>query len=119
MENQVSFNYSYSGADSFDFPPQEINITIPTIDLSIKEYYKTFKSFLLAIGFSEESILSSALDMVLDNDNSKDIMEKVGVMDIQEHYKEVLFLKAKISRLENPNNPQYTEEEISAMCYPN
>ena len=29
---------------------------------------------------------------------------------------EVLDLKAKLSRLENPNNPNYTEEEIEAIC---
>jgi len=31
-------------------------------------------------------------------------------------YMENLHLKAKISRLENPDAPQYTEEEIEAMC---
>ena len=30
-----------------------------------------------------------------------------------------LHLKAKLSRLENPNNPNYTEEEISAMEFEN
>jgi hypothetical protein len=32
-------------------------------------------------------------------------------------YQENLDLKAKLSRLENPDAPQYTEEEIDAMCY--
>lgn len=31
-------------------------------------------------------------------------------------YQENLHLKAKISRLENPDAPQYTDEEIEAMC---
>ena len=31
-------------------------------------------------------------------------------------YQENLNLKAKLSRLENPDAPQYTEEEIEAMC---
>jgi len=31
-------------------------------------------------------------------------------------YQENLDLKAKISRLENPDAPQYTDEEIEAMC---
>jgi hypothetical protein len=31
-------------------------------------------------------------------------------------YQENLNLKAKLSRLENPDDPQYTEEEIEAMC---
>ena len=32
---------------------------------------------------------------------------------------EQLYLKAKLSRLEQPNNPQYTDEEIEAMTYEN
>ena len=31
-------------------------------------------------------------------------------------YQENLDLKAKLSRLENPDNPNYTEEELEAMC---
>ena len=29
---------------------------------------------------------------------------------------EVLDLKAKLSRIQNPNNPNYTDEEVAAMC---
>jgi len=32
-------------------------------------------------------------------------------------YQENLDLKAKLSRLENPDAPSYTDEEIEAMCY--
>ena len=32
---------------------------------------------------------------------------------------EQLYLKAKLSRLEQPNNPQYTDNELDAMTYEN
>ena len=32
---------------------------------------------------------------------------------------EQLYLKAKLSRLEQPNNPQYTDDELYAMTYEN
>ena len=32
---------------------------------------------------------------------------------------EQLYLKAKLSRLEQPNNPQYTDDELDAMTYEN
>ena len=32
---------------------------------------------------------------------------------------EQLYLKAKLSRLEQPNNPQYTDNELEAMTYEN
>ena len=32
---------------------------------------------------------------------------------------EQLYLKAKLSRLEQPNNPQYTDDELDVMTYEN
>ena len=32
---------------------------------------------------------------------------------------EQLYLKAKLSRLEQPNNPQYTDDELDSMTYEN
>lgn len=32
---------------------------------------------------------------------------------------EQLYLKVKLSRLEQPNNPQYTDDELDAMTYEN
>ena len=40
--------------------------------------------------------------------------------DVEEQLKlEILDLKAKLSRYENPDNPNYTEEEMEAMDYEN
>lgn len=127
--NEINFNYVSSGVRSFGYPPQTINIKIPTTDITIKEYFTAFKSFLRAIGFSDELVLKFALEAsIMDETNDpelvKVIMEKNGIMDVEDHiaelsrYKEeILDLKAKISRLENPNNPQYTDEEMNAMTY--
>jgi hypothetical protein len=41
------------------------------------------------------------------------------VWKMQDLEAEVLDLKAKLSRLEQPDNPQYTDEEIDAMTYEN
>jgi hypothetical protein len=103
--------------------------TIPRTDSTVHEYYTTFKNFLRAIGFTENLVLFGALKTaVMDDSNDPIIVNKImadhGIMDIDDHIKklrefqeEIMDLKAKISRLENPDNPQYTEEEMNAMTY--
>jgi hypothetical protein len=49
---EISFNYTSAGVRSFSYSPQTISIKIPTTDITLKEYYRAFKSFLRAIGFS-------------------------------------------------------------------
>jgi hypothetical protein len=128
---EISFNYTSAGVRSFSYSPQTISIKIPTTDITLKEYYRAFKSFLRAIGFSDEMILEFSLKSAIEDDENElvmveTIMEKFGIMDVEDHItqlnsykKEILDLKAKISRLENPDNPQYTEEEIEIMTYEN
>jgi len=69
--------------------------------------------------------------LILEEDFSEQLQEEVGLAKkfdedwalvsktFEENEKlqsEVLDLKAKLSRLENPNNPNYTEEEMNAIC---
>jgi hypothetical protein len=130
MENNtVTFSYSSDGVSSYGYPPQSVVFTIPRTDSTVHEYYTTFKNFLRAIGFTENLVLFGALKTaVMDDSNDPIIVNKImadhGIMDIDDHIKklrefqeEIMDLKAKISRLENPDNPQYTDEEMNAMTY--
>lgn len=69
-----------------------------------------------------DAILSS---LQLLSKQNQVIMEDCLSISINQLYnkltsiQEQLYLKAKLSRLEQPNNPQYTDEEIEAMTYEN
>lgn len=122
--NEITLNYISSGVPAYGYPPQEISIKIPTTDITITEYYTAFKAFLRAVGFSEKLVLEAALKTAIEdeaNDENlmKAIMSDFGIIDRETHNKIICSLQAKISRIENPDNPQYTDEEMNAMTYQN
>jgi len=107
--------------------------------VSAPEYVQVFNSFLRAIGLSEYSIMKAELDAALDIEtNGSELVDKLmacsEIMEISDHICEltdveekqkiqidrlqsqIISLKAKLSRLEEPDNPQYTDEEMDAMC---
>ena len=69
-----------------------------------------------------DAILSS---LQLLSKQNQVIMEDCLSISINQLYnkltsiQEQLYLKAKLSRLEQPNNPQYTDDELDAMTYEN
>jgi hypothetical protein len=104
-----------------------ITIESPYTDLSSYQYFGMFRRFLLAVGFNETSILDGAFHLALSDSNDESVVDKLmdeyeiqnkctyndrDYYELQDKYNE---LKAKLSRLENPDNPQYTEEELDAM----
>jgi hypothetical protein len=92
----------------------------------------------VSLGFNEEHDyeqmrrIAEEFDLVLNEDVAKRVEEKVKEeKEIDEEWariqknsdkidaltKENFDLKAKLSRLENPDNPNYTDAEIAAMTY--
>lgn len=104
-----------------------ITIEAPAQDLNIYQYFALFKSFLRAIDFSEYSIMDGACGVAFSDSNKEEDMKKLmDEYDLQDkkHYSdsdfcametEIRNLKAKLSRLENPDNLNYTDEEMDAM----
>ena len=100
-------------------------------ELNIHQYYELFKNFLGAAGFCEYSIMDGACRIAFNDCNDeaqmKKLMNEYDLQDKQAYTDddaramedEIRDLKAKLSRYEQPNNPQYTDEEIDAMTYEN
>ena len=61
--------------------------------------------------------VANEFDLVLAENHSKQVIQLENKVYALE--REVLDLKAKLSRYENPDNPNYTEEEMEAMDYEN
>jgi hypothetical protein len=108
--------------------------------VSASEYVQVFNSFLRAIGLSEYSIMKAELDAALDIETNGEelvnsLMQASEIMETSDHInelcdveegqkqeidrlqKQMIDLKAELSRLKGPENPQSTEEELEAMCW--
>jgi hypothetical protein len=106
---------------------QTIVIEAPAQDLNVHQYFSLFKSFLRAIDFDEYNIMDAACRLAFNDCNDEAQMKKLmGEYDLQDKQaytdnecraleNEVRDLKAKLSRYEQPDNPQYTSAEIDAM----
>jgi hypothetical protein len=106
---------------------QTIVIEAPAQDLNVHQYFSLFKSFLRAIDFDEYSIIDGACRLAFNDCNDEAQMKKLmNEYDLQDKQAyddddaramedEIRDLKAKLSRYEQPDNPQYTDEEMTAM----
>jgi len=116
-----------------------IIVEAPAQDLNTHQYFGLFQSFLRAVGFNEYGIMDGACRIAFNDCNREDDMKKIAdeyelilaedftsrVREIENQQNdeiaklkaEIIDLKAKLSRLENPDNPQYTDEEMNALCY--
>ena len=106
---------------------QTITIEAPAQDLNTHQYFELFKGFLRAVGFNEYSIMDGACRVAFNDANDeaqmKKLMEEYELQDKQAYddddcramEAEIRDLKAKLSRALNPDAPNYTDEEMSAM----
>ena len=136
----VKFSYITDSDDASSkyFPQmvdqQTITIEAPAQDLNVYQYYELFKNFLRAVGFAEYSIMDGGCRLAFNDENDPKqmgkLMEEYEMQDKQlyssEDYvnlqetcdqlqSEITDLKAKLSRALNPDNPNYTDEEMDAM----
>jgi hypothetical protein len=140
MTYNATIRFSYT-SDSQDSPskyfPESVDrktiiVEAPGAEeLNIHQYYELFKNFLGAAGFCEYSIMDGACRIAFNDCNDEAQMKKLmNEYDLQDKQAyddddaramedEIRDLKAKLSRFEQPDNPQYTDEEIDAMTYEN
>jgi hypothetical protein len=105
---------------------QTITMEAPSTEMNVYQHFNLFNSFLRAVGFDELTIMRGATGLAFSDMRKDEDMRKVAdehdIM-MSEHHdrivsdleKEILDLKAKLSRFENPSNPNYTDEEMDAM----
>ncbi len=115
-----------SWTDDTSLPEEHYLITAPADDLNATQYFKLFEKFMLCVGMCPQSIRRGAMSLVFNDYVSEDDMRKIADefdLKLCEDYgkeigklrDEIYDLKAKLSRLEQPDNPNYTEEEMEAM----
>lgn len=137
---QYNSKWDYKGGiyDDEMLPEENITFEVPAQDLSAGQLFNLFNKFMLSMGYAEVSIMKGACSLAFNEMRSEEDMRKVAeefdlVMkeDIQvpvdntweQRYwetrknaqEEIADLKARLSRYEQPDNPEYTEEEMEAM----
>ncbi len=122
-------------------PEEHFTFEVPAEDLNAIQLFQLFEKFCYAMGHNADGIAKGAAyvafnemrtveamrktaeeyDLILAEDYRKKLVEYdvQRDKDIKKLKAEVRDLKAKLSRLENPDNPQYTDEEMDAMTVEN
>jgi len=126
---KITLIYS-SKSDLYDddvLPEEKITMEVPAEDLNIHQAFKFYSNFLRAIGHLDISIMRGACALAFNDLQSEEDMKKVAqeydliliedndVTEAESLRAEILNLKAQLSRALNPDNPQYTDEEMDAM----
>jgi len=120
----------YSSYQDDMLPEEHITMEIPAEDLSTIQLFKFFSNFLRAIGHNDMGIMKGACATAFNESQNEEDMRKVAdeyELKMAEDYAkefrkledEIYDLKAKLSRCQQPDNPNYTDEEIEAMTAEN
>ena len=108
-------------------PEEHITFETPVEDMNTIQLFQFFAKFAGAMGHNEAGIAKGAAYVAFNEMRSTEDMRKTADdydLKLVEDYRdevckleaEIRDLKAKLSRLENPDNPNYTEEEMDALC---
>ena len=138
--NEIIFSARLPAASFLNSPDHTIEFKITNEYPSAKEYVHVFNSFLRSLGLAEYSIMKAELDAALDIEvNGEELvnslMQESEIMETSDHMielfdmeegqkqeidrlqQQIIDLKAELSRFKNPENPQYTDEELEAMSW--
>ena len=121
-----TWEYTSGIYDNEMLPEEHITMEVPAQDLNATQLFTLFTNFARAIGHTEVSIMKGACSVAFNDMRSQEDMRKVAEeydLKLVEDYRdevckleaEVRNLKAKLSRFKQPDNPQYTDEEMAAM----
>lgn len=131
---KISFKYDSEWTYDSDYLPEEhITMEFPAHDLSTIQLFGAFRKFLLAAGQRDSSIAAGALSLAFNESLSDEEMRKTAeeydLILAEDHHKkvqelekkihdlevEIIDLSAHLSRRENPDFSQYTDQEMEAM----
>ena len=116
-------------------PEEHYTFEIPVQDINTVQLFRFFGNIARTMGHIDRGIMKGAAALAFNDMRSEEDMRKVAdefdLILAEDHGKKVIELenkvygleakvrdlKAKLSRCENPDAPDYTEEEMDAMSY--
>lgn len=129
VQYDTEWTPSYGSSGIYDdetLPEEHYTFEIPCHDINAIQLFRFFGTIARTMGHCEQGIMKGACSLAFNDMRGEEEMRKIAEefdMKLAEDYSkefrkledEIYDLKAKLSRLENPHNPQYTDEEMDAM----
>jgi hypothetical protein len=124
-------SYGVSGIyDDASLPEEHYTFEIPTHDINSTQLFHFFATVARTMGHNEVGIMKGACALAFNDMRSEEDMRKVAdefelkmvedyAKELRKLEDEIYDLKAKLSRCQQPDNPNYTDEEIEAMTAEN
>jgi hypothetical protein len=117
---------TYGVYDDEILPEEHYTFEIPCHDLNTIQLFRFFGTIARTMGHNEQGIMKGACSLAFNDMRSDEDMKKVAEefdLKLAEDYAkefrkledEIYDLKAKLSRCQQPDNPNYTDEEMDAM----
>ena len=112
--------------DDESLPEEHFTFEIPCEDINTIQLFRFFGTVARSIGHNEVGIMKGACSLAFNDMRSEDDMRKIAdefdlilsedyAKEVNKLNAEIYDLKAKLSRCQQPDNPNYTEEEMEAM----
>jgi len=123
-------SYSSGIYDDETLPEEHYTFEIPCEDINTIQLFRFFGTVARTMGHNEIGIMKGACSLAFNDMRSEEDMRKISeefeLMMAEDYSKElrrledeIYDLKAKLSRCQQPDNPNYTEEEMDALCSQN
>jgi hypothetical protein len=109
-------------------PEEHYTFEIPTHDINSIQLFRFFGNVARAMGHNEIGIMKGACALAFNDMRSEEDMRRVAheydlklsedyAKELRKLQDEIYGLKAVLSRYQQSDNPQYTEEEMDAMTH--
>jgi len=126
---------TYGVYDDETLPEEHYTFEIPVQDINTIQLFRFFGNIARTMGHIDLSIMKGAAALAFNDMRSEEDMRKIAdefdLILAEDHGKKVIELenkvygleakvrdlKAKLSRCENPDAPDYTEAEMDAMSF--
>ena len=121
---------TYGVYDDETLPEEHYTFEIPVNEINTIQLFRFFGTVARTMGHNEVGIMKGACSLAFNDMRSEEDMRKIAdefdlkmVEDYAKEFRkledEIYDLKAKLSRCQQPDNPNYTDEEIEAMTAEN
>jgi hypothetical protein len=123
-------SYSSGMYDDETLPEEHYTFEIPCEDINTIQLFRFFGTVARTMGHNEIGIMKGACSLAFNDMRSEEDMRKISeefeLMMAEDYSKElrrledeIYDLKAKLSRCQQPDNPNYTDAEMDALCSQN